>query len=103
MPGDAGAGGGGVARVRSQGRTEVGVVLCGRGSQDCRERGEKRERGGGSGEEQRGEEGIAAGLGRRAVLAVIAVRGPGVRGGRRQVGGGQGAVTQGVRGATVAL
>ena len=32
MPGDAGAGGGGVARVRSQGRTEVGVVLCGRGA-----------------------------------------------------------------------
>ena len=31
VPGDAGAGGGGVARVRSQGRTEVGVVLCGRG------------------------------------------------------------------------
>ena len=68
-----------------------------RGSQDCRERGEKREKGRGSGEEQRGEEGIAAVLGRRAVLAVIAVRGPGVRGGRRQVGGGQGAVPQGVR------
>ena len=56
---------------------------------------EKRHGGGGSGEKQRGGEGIAAVLGRRAVLIV---QDPGVRGGRRRVGGGPGAVMQGVRG-----